>query len=383
MANLENQDGVLAYFIRRFRTIPPFTVRTSPATVLLIGANTGIGLATAKILLSLQGLESLLLTTRSSEKSLQTRQQLEPFRPANVKIRTFEVDLADYNSIRRFITILNASSQSGGVRPINTAILNAGLMTGTYGLGSQQGRRFELTLQVNFISTALLCLLLLPNLRLASRISFSSSPSRLTICSSDGHYFATPLSTLYNSGDSILGYVSDSCNFSSNNAYLTSKLLGILFGRALSEKLHPAEVLVNMVNPGIARTELFRDCGWLFRLSMWLLGRSVDVAAGVVVQGALGGEDDGVVHGGFYSEGRDTKPLSELFTEYGRELQERLWCETLDVLRAEYEGSSTGALIKVHQDGLRRRRRRRRGRTMARYGEQDDEEQDDEENTDY
>lgn len=103
---------------------------------------------------------------------------------------------------------------------------------------------------------------------------------------------------------------------------------------------------------------------------MWLLGRSVDVAAGVVVQGALGNEDnDGVVHGGFYSEGRNTKPLSELFTEYGRELQEKLWRETLDVLTTEYEGS-TFALVKVYHDGLRRRRR---GRRMARTGEQDEE----------
>jgi len=100
---------------------------------------------------------------------------------------------------------------------------------------------------------------------------------------------------------------------------------------------------------------------------MWLLGRNVDVAAGVLVQGALG-DGDGVVHGGFYSEGRNTKPLSELFTEYGKELQDRLWCETLDLLRAEYEGS-TFALIKVHYDGLRRRR----GRRMARAGEQDKE----------
>jgi len=347
MASLKNQDGVLAYFLRRFLPIPPFTVHTSPATVLLIGANTGIGLATAKILLSLPGLESLLLTTRSSEKSLQTRQHLEPFRPASVKVETFEVDLADYNSIRDFVSTLNASSKSG-IRPVNTAILNAGLMRGAYGLGNG---RFELTLQVNFISTALLCLLLLPNLRLGS--CTSSSPSRLTTCSSDGHYFATPLSTLCNSGNGPLGYLNESSNFSSNNAYLASKLLGILFGRALSEKLDPTEVLVNMVNPGIARTELFRGCGWLFRLSMWFLGRDVDVAAGVVVQGVLG--DDGVVHGGFYSEGRDTKPLSELFTEHGRELQERLWCETLDVLRTEYEGS-TFALVKVHNDGLRKRR---------------------------
>ena len=366
MSNLENQDGVLAYFLRRFRTIPPFTVHTSPATVLLIGANTGIGLATAKTLLSLQGLKSLLLTTRSSEKSLQTREQLEPFRPANVEIETFEVDLADYDSIRQFITSLNATSR-GGIRPVNTAILNAGVMMSTYELGDQYGR-FERTLQVNFISTALLCLLLLPNLRLAS--SISSSPSRLTLCSSDGHYFATPLSTLYNSRNGIINYVNESSNFSPNNAYLTSKLLGILFGRALSEKLDPTEVLVNMVNPGIARTELFRDCGWFFRLSMWLLGRSVDVAAGVVVQGALGDEeDDGVVHGGFYSEGRNTKPSSELFTEYGRELQERLWRETLDVLTAEYEGS-TFALVKVYHDGLRRRRR---GRSMARAWEHDEE----------
>lgn len=349
MSNLKNQDGLLAYFLRRFLPIPPFNVRTSPATVLLVGANTGIGLAAAKILLSLEGLESLLLTTRSREKSLQTREHLEPFRPASVKIETFEVDLADYNSIREFVTTLNAGCRSG-LRPINTAILNAGLIMGAYGQGNG---RFELTLQVNFISTALLCLLLLPNLRLGSITS--SSPSRLTTCSSDGHYFATPLSTLCDSGNGILGYLNESSNFTSNGAYLNSKLLGILFGRALSEKLDPAEVLVNMVNPGIARTKLFRDCGWLFRFSMWFLGRTVDVAAGVVVRGALGDGGDGVVHGGFYSEGRDTKPLSELFTEQGRELQERLWCETLDVLKAEYEGSAF-ALVKVRNDGLRRRR---------------------------
>ncbi|PWW73783.1 NAD(P)-binding protein [Tuber magnatum] len=343
MANLPNQDGMFAFFFRRLLAIPQFAAPTSPTTVLLIGANSGIGLAAAEILLSLPGLKNLLLTTRSREKSLQTRQHLANLCPASVNIETFEVDLTDYDSIREFVTNLNAGSNSG-TRSVNIAILNAGLMMGKYELGHG---RFELTLQVNYISTALLSLLLLPNLRSGS--GTSSSPSRLSICSSDGHYFATPIPTLYNSDDGILCYLNDPSNFSSQGAYLTSKLLGILFGRALSEKLDPTEVLVNMINPGIARTNLFRDLGWLFRISMWLCGRSVHVAAGVVVQGALG--DSGVVSGGFYSEGRDTKPLSEVFTERGRELQERLWSETLDLLRAEYEGS-TSALAQIYNDGL-------------------------------
>ncbi|CUS12666.1 unnamed protein product [Tuber aestivum] len=338
MANLPNQDGLFAYFRRRLLQIPPFAAPTSPSTILLIGANSGIGLAAAKILLSLQGLENLLLTARSTEKSLQTRQHLAHLCPASVNIETFEVDLADCNSISEFIMSLNASSKSG-MRHVNTAILNAGVMPDTYELGCG---RFELTLQVNYISTALLSLLLLPNLRLGSITS--SSPSRLSICSSDGHYFAIPISTLYNSENGILGHLNEPSNFS-HRTYPTSKLLGILFGRALSEKLDPAEVLVTIVNPGIARTKLFRDLGWPYRIFMRLFGRNVHAAAQVVVQGALGGS--GAVHGGFYSEGRDTKPLSEVFSERGRELQERLWSETLDLLRAEYEGSAS-APSQVH-----------------------------------
>ncbi|KAG0635526.1 hypothetical protein HOY80DRAFT_1057024 [Tuber brumale] len=319
MANLPNQDGLFAYFLHRLLPIPPSIVSASPATVLLIGANSGIGPAVAKILLSRQGLKNLLLTTRSREKSLQTKQHLARFCPANAKIVAFEVDLTDYDSVRELVRRLNASSDSSP-RPHQHCDLE----------------RWPNDEHIRGRPRQLYSL-------------YSSCRTCLSICSSDGHYFGTPLSTLYNSSDGIFGYLNERSSFSSNSAHLTFKLLGILFGRALREKLDPAEALVNMINPGIARTKLFRDRGWWFCLLTWLFGRGVDVAARVVIQGALG--DDGVVHGGFYSEGRDTKPLPELF-KHGRELQERLWCETLDLLRAEYEGI-TLALIQVHSDELR------------------------------
>ncbi|KAG0136816.1 hypothetical protein HOY82DRAFT_622276 [Tuber indicum] len=203
----------------------------------------------------------------------------------------------------------------------------------------------ELTLPVNYISIALLSLLL-PNLRLVGKSFFALSPVYLLLLRA---LLRHPPSTLCNSSTGILGYPNERSNLASNSDYLTSKLLGILFGRALSEKLDSEETLINM-NPGIARTRLSRDRGWWSRLFTWLFGMGVGVAAMVVIQDTPG--DDGVVHRGFYSEGRDTQPLSKLFTKQGRGLQEKLWRKTMDLLRVEYE-DITFALIQVHKDELK------------------------------
>ncbi|RPA95853.1 hypothetical protein L873DRAFT_1845690 [Choiromyces venosus 120613-1] len=264
MASLPNQDGHLAYFLRRLVSIPPFTPPTSPPTVLLIGANTGIGLAAAEILLSPSGLENLLLRDDPQCGKIPTDKTAPiTLLPGRRQDRVFQA---------RLIRLLFRSRVH---REFEWDELHINRVALSLAIAKPPPSRFLLPL----------LLLLLPNTPDYHSVHQTATTS------------APPLSTLLRASDTgILSYLNNPTHYSHNTAYLTSKLLGILFARALSEKLNPAEIL-NMVNPGVARTALFRDRWWWFRLSVWFLGRSVHVAAGVVIQGALG--DEGVVHGGF------------------------------------------------------------------------------------
>lgn len=109
---------------------------------------------------------------------------------------------------------------------------------------------YQLTKKINFISTYILSLLLLP-LLLKSPVQ-----GRLLLVSSEAHAWADIES--HNLHD-LLHSLNNPGKYNCYDRYHASKLLVVLWAQELSHRLDPQKVLVASVSPGYCLTGLFRD----------------------------------------------------------------------------------------------------------------------------
>lgn len=122
------------------------------------------------------------------------------------------------------------------------------------------------------------------------------------------------------------------------NRYPTSKLLEVLFVRALAEQMnkeaHASErVILNMVNPGFCKTSLSRDAKglmWLmFTLMKLFIGRTAEVGSRTLLASAIGGPE---THGKYMSECVVKEPSEFVRSAEGQKTQERVYNELMEIL---------------------------------------------------
>lgn len=285
-------EGTFAGLLRRQRTKPtplPSDLRIDGQTAIVTGSNVGLGLAASRQLLGL-GLSHLVMGVRSQAKGDAAAAQLrDEFQHAQVTV--WLLDMESYDSVRAF------AERCASLPRIDVAILNAGLMVPSYTTVPATGH--ELTVQVNYLSTALLTLLLVPVLK-SKRAPGANRPPVLSVVSSDAAYSA-PLRT----DGPVLAQFDDPEGYGSFPAYTSSKLLLTLFVGRLAELVDPSEVLINQCNPGMTKGTSFGHDGaailrHLFGVVQYFLARSAEVGASVYLDAALtrGAES----HGKFVSD---------------------------------------------------------------------------------
>ncbi|KAH7163427.1 hypothetical protein B0J13DRAFT_36801 [Dactylonectria estremocensis] len=315
------EAGPLAFLSRQFiQTVPqtPKSVRLSGQTALVTGSNVGLGFECARQLLALD-LSHLILAVRSQSKGNAAATKLRAEFPS-AEIEVSLVDMTSYKSIVAFAQRCEALPR------LDIAILNAGLSRPKFERAEET--KHETTFQVNYLSTALLALLLLPILK-SKRVA--EAPGRLALVGSDTAYWADWKDP---SCESAFEVIDDAASFASMNAYKTSKLLLLLFLDKLAQQVSADDVIINVPNPGACRgTEFGADSRsrvekFFFGVMAFIMGRPVAVGARQYVDAVtrLGAES----HGGFVSEGK-VKPFPTMMYENsGRVLQETLWQETLE-----------------------------------------------------
>ncbi|KAF2657153.1 NAD(P)-binding protein [Lophiostoma macrostomum CBS 122681] len=334
----------MSFLNAQFTTITPITlVNLSGRTVLITGANTGIGLETAREILKSKP-RRLILAVRNLQKgnaaamSLRSSKQSLGNTETHVEVR--ELDMADNKSVRRFVDGLE------GAR-VDFAVLNAGIVNMHVGIWTMKWQQntsgTELDLQVNVLGPALLSLLLLPNLRLAARQHKPGSEtpkSHLTFVSSGLHARARFSERGLPEG-SILAALNDrekrDQGFDSTEQYATSKLLNLLWAREFAKRVGNADVIVNAPNPGFCKTGLQRDTAGMMRyvklVVAAILGRRVEDGARCVVDAVLvKGEES---HGKYLSEAQVTDEVEGIRGDEGVELQRRVWDEVTAWLKSE------------------------------------------------
>ncbi|KIY64555.1 NAD(P)-binding protein [Cylindrobasidium torrendii FP15055 ss-10] len=311
----------------------PDTLDFTGQTILVTGANTGLGYSIALTYLQ-RGASTLIIGVRSKSKGETAREELlsDPVvasRTVQPVIDICELDMVSEKSVAAF-----AGHVKANYPVLHVAILNAGVFTFAWDTAKETGR--ETTIQVNYVSTVLLGLLLLPHLKATSKTS--ESPARLTFIGSERalvpHFNAPETKPILDS------LAIDPKAFDGQLRYAESKLLLASFIKAYSAGVDPAEVIVNNMCPGAVATNLARDAPWYFKPVIPLFyaikgARTPEVGARLVVRAAATGKES---HGQLLS---NDKILRIPFTEgdSGRKFNERLRDETLRVFeKGGYRG---------------------------------------------
>ena len=144
-------------------------------TVIVTGANTGLGLEAARHLTRLNA-EKVILGVRNLEKGEAAKQSIEASTGRTNVVEVWQLDLSSYESVKQFAKRLES------LRRMDVLLENAGIGNTTFTLMEEN----ESNITTNVVSTFLLGLLALPKLQ-ETASKFNVQP-RLVIVASDVHF---------------------------------------------------------------------------------------------------------------------------------------------------------------------------------------------------
>lgn len=204
----------------------------SGKTVIITGANSGIGLEAAKVLAG-KGMR-IVLAVRNETKGVAARNEILSLRPeANVEIRS--LDVADLTSVRSF-----ADGVLRDFSALDVLINNAGVMIPPY---SKTKDGFEMQFGSNHLGHFALTAQLLPLL-------LQTPESRIVTIGSLAH---TRGAIDFDNLDGAKGY-------RAKKFYNQSKLANMLFALEFDRRLkkHGARTISVVCHPGVSGTNIFK-----------------------------------------------------------------------------------------------------------------------------
>jgi NAD(P)-dependent dehydrogenase (short-subunit alcohol dehydrogenase family) len=293
-------------------------------TVVITGANTGVGFEAAKALAT--GGATVVLACRDPERTSRAAQRLKADLPG-ARLDTITLDLASLASVRSAAAELRSRHAR-----VDVLINNAGVMWAPKG---KTADGFETHFGTNhlghFAFTGLVLDLLLP-----------VSDSRVVALSSPAH----------RRGSIDFGDLSYDRRYRRAAAYGRSKLANLLFAQMLEAKLEQAHAATIAVaaHPGGARTELNRHMPVWFRGQSWGLARPITHPANIGALSIVRAATDPAIAGGSYVGPGGWQEftgypvvLRPSERAFDPELQRRLWQESERLTSVSYQFSNAPA----------------------------------------
>jgi retinol dehydrogenase-12 len=264
-------------------------------TVVVTGANTGIGKATA-LALAQQGWR-VYVASRSAEKGEAAVASIKALSGSD-SVWFLPLDLADLESVRACAEAFLARGE-----PLHVLVNNAGV-GGARGL-TKQG--FELTFGINHLGHFGLTVALLDRLA-------ESAPARVVTVASDAHYSARGIDweAVRRPARGITGL----------GEYAVSKLCNVLFSQELARRTAGTGLTTYALHPGVVASDIWRRVPWPVRPLMTRRMLSVDAGAATSLYCATSPEVAEAT--GLFYDKSAPRPASDVATpELGRELWQR------------------------------------------------------------
>jgi NAD(P)-dependent dehydrogenase (short-subunit alcohol dehydrogenase family) len=264
-------------------------------TFLITGANTGIGLETARALAG-RGAR-LHLACRSQESGRGAIEEITT-QTGNRQLELLSLDLGDLDAVRRCAETFLATGE-----PLHGLINNAGLA----GAKGMTASGFELAFGTNHVGPFLFTNLLLDRLR-------SSAPGRVVIVSSVAQF-------------NVQGIDWDAVrrptrSFTGMREYSVSKLANMLHAQELARRLEGSGVTTYALHPGTVASDIWRRVPWPLRPLMKRRMKSPEEGARTTLFCATAPELAGE-SGQYYDDCRRKEPTAVATPDLAGELWRR------------------------------------------------------------
>ena len=329
-----------------FGSLPVPTASFAGKTVIVTGANTGLGLSfvscsrrsgTNLILCSgleaarhinMLGASKIIIACRSTEKGETAKKSIVESNKCDPSaIEVWPLDLSSYASVKAF-----AARATKDLPRLDVLLENAGVAMTRWDWAEDN----ELNLTVNVVSTFLLAFLLFPKLK-ETATKFNTRPN-LSIVTSDTH--ATVDFNERNAPEGIFNHMNDK-NSSSNfdERYQISKLLEVYVVREMAARksVDSYPLTVNMLNPGLCKSELAREGSIVIRVMRFLLGRTAEQGSRMLVHAASAGPE---THGEYLDMCKVAPTASVTKGPEGEKTQKKVWEELMAKLEKIEPGVS-------------------------------------------
>lgn len=231
-------------------------------TILITGANSGLGLE-ASTILSAKGAK-IILAVRNLEKGKHAVSKIIN-KNNNAQVDLMHLDLSDFDSIHKFSKEFHAKYSN-----LNILINNAGIMYPKQREVTKQG--FETHFGTNHLGHFLLTGLILDVLKKTPQSRVVTQSSALHKYGGDIHFDDLNFEKRYNKA----------------KAYAQSKLANLLFTYELDRrfKIHKQDSVATAAHPGYTATELQRSQGLLAAAANKLIAQKIEIGTLPVLRAA-------------------------------------------------------------------------------------------------
>jgi NAD(P)-dependent dehydrogenase (short-subunit alcohol dehydrogenase family) len=288
----EKQAAFSQFLYRQFFITPsPVSPNESDLqgmTAIVTGSNGGIGFECCHQLQAL-GLTKLILAVRDEPKGRAAAAQLANSQAPGA-IEVWGLDMSSYDSITTFV------ERTRSLERLDIVILNAGITKQHFHLDPSTGH--EENIQINYLSTALVAIKILPVLK--SKIHVQQKPSRLVIVTTDAAAW-TPFPE--QDSNPLLPAFDKPGKIDMLNRYYTSRLLGQFFLLELTRRVPPSIAVIVAATPGLVYgTAAQRDLkgtvkGFIGRIGTRIIGYSPEVGTRHLIDAAT--RHGSEIHGHF------------------------------------------------------------------------------------